>query len=328
VLRTSINPDLYHGHKKKADFFEGWYFKLVHPSNRFTYCFIPGIIMSEFEGGSHSFIQFLDGAESKFEYLQFPVEDFSAHWSRFDISIDRNHFSLNNISVNIDRPGLNIAGSLSFKGVEKWPDSSINPGSMGFYNYLSFMQCYSQVCCMTADIKGSLNINNKILDFDGGRAYIEKNWGKAFPYSYIWLQCNSFKTEEASISCSIGHIPFPLGSFTGFLIGFQAKDTFYKFTSINRSKLKIGLKGNEISLEVRNSRYALVLLAHTEEDKFMDLFAPRDNRMVPIARETLQGIVRVKLLDLKSGKILFEDTGSAAGVEFSGDYEKLAANLK
>lgn len=45
----------------------------------------------------------------------------------------------------------------------------INPGSMGFYNYLKFMECYSQVCALDGDIIGALEIDNKVVDFTGGR---------------------------------------------------------------------------------------------------------------------------------------------------------------
>lgn len=326
MFKTSRYPDLYHGQKIKNNFFEGWYFKLVDPSEQFTYCFIPGIMLSESDGASHSFIQFLDGANSKFDYIKYDKNAFIAADSKFDISIAKNRFSLNFLQLDIEEKGLKISGNLSLSHIVRWPDSLINPGSMGFYNYLTFMQCYSQVCSMYSHISGILNINGRNIDFTGGKAYIEKNWGKAFPYSYVWVQSNSFRHTLASITCSIAHIPFPLGSFTGFLIGFYSEGKFYKFTSINKSSLKLKTDNEQVDINIVNKKYSLSILAQTSRDKFMDLYAPRDNKMVPIARETLQGKVSVSLKDRGTGRILFNDEGISAGVEFSGNYSLLSEN--
>jgi hypothetical protein len=56
-------PERYHGRGKKAGFFEGWYFKVVDPSERRMYAFIPGISFAAED--SHSFIQVLNGANGE-----------------------------------------------------------------------------------------------------------------------------------------------------------------------------------------------------------------------------------------------------------------------
>ncbi|EKY26723.1 hypothetical protein HMPREF0216_01908 [Clostridium celatum DSM 1785] len=40
---------------------------------------------------------------------------------------------------------------------------------MGFYNYLNFMECYSQVCALDGGIYGYLKLNNKEIDFTDGK---------------------------------------------------------------------------------------------------------------------------------------------------------------
>ena len=177
----------------------------------------------------------------------------------------------------------------------------INPGSMGFYNYLGFMQCYSQVCAVDGLVRGKLDINGESVDFTGGKLYIEKNWGRAFPYSYIWVQGNSFEEGDGSVTCSIGNIPlpFPFRSFMGFLIGIYAKGRFYKFTSINKSTLSINCENEKIVLETYNKDYFLKIEASYKQETFMDLYAPRDGNMIPIASETLNGNLNVTLYDKK-----------------------------
>lgn len=322
MLKKIVNPDLFHGNRKD-NFFEGWYYKLVHPTLNLTYCFIVGIFISPEIGSSHSFIQVLKGHETSFKYIRYAREKFFASETEYEIKVDKNSFSLSNISLAIDQEGEKIYGNLDFKNVYKWPDSFINPGSMGFYNYFSFMQCYSQVCAIDGNIKGSLSINGKDIDFTGGKVYIEKNWGRAFPYSYIWIQGNNFVNKEISLTCSIGHIPFLFSSFTGFLVGLKSESDFYKFTTINRSSLKIRFNNNRLILEISNRKHLLVIDAYYKEDTFMTLLAPRENGMIPIAKETLQGSIKVRLLTKSKHNLIFEDFSDRAGIEFSGDFEKL-----
>lgn len=330
MIKAIRNPDIYHGKDKKSNFFEGWYFKIVQPGTGNTYSFIPGVFISSEEGQSHSFIQVLKGNQNNFKYLKFKKDEFKASTSEFNLKVKESSFSLNKIDLNINDKDEKISGTLYFDSIIRWPDSIINPGSMGFYNYLGFMQCYSQVCAVDGLIRGKLFINGEIVDFTGGKLYIEKNWGRAFPYSYIWVQGNSFTKGDGAVTCSIGNIPlpFPLTSFTGFLIGIYAKGRFYKFTSINKSTLSIKCENEKIVLETCNKDYFLKIEGSYKQDDFMNLYAPRDGSMIPIASETLNGNLSVNLYDKKTSCIIFSDNCSSAGIEFSGDYKNLINRIE
>lgn len=328
MLKAIRNPDIYHGRRMKSNFFEGWYFKIVDPKKEFTYCFIPGIFFSEKEEYSHSFIQLIMGHENNFKYLRYSRDDFWASKSDFQLKVGESSFSLEGIKMNVNQQNEKVTGSLKFINITKWPDSLLNPGSMGFYNYLTFMQCYSQVCAIDGYIEGSLNVNGKEIDFTGGKVYIEKNWGKDFPYSYIWVQGNHFDGEEGAVTCSIGHIPFLSTSFTGFLIGLLFKNKFYKFTSINRSKLLIECQNDKLILETCNKEYRLKIEALYDMSKFMNLYAPRDDKMIPIASETLNGHLRVELFERITNRLVFNDCCSSAGIEFSGNHKELGQKIR
>lgn len=321
------NPDAYHGKKKKSNFFEGWYFKLVQPYTGYTYSFIPGIFISDKEEESHSFIQILKGDESNYNYLRFNKGLFNASTAELNLKVHNSFFSLREMKLEISQQSEEIYGTLHFNNIIKWPDSVINPGSMGFYNYLGFMQCYSQVCAIDGEISGELFINGKRLDFTGGKLYVEKNWGRSFPNSYIWVQGNSFENEEGSVTCSIGSIPLPFRSFTGFLIGIYARKNFYKFTSINKSTLSISCKDEKIILEAYNKEYFLKIEGCYSKDRFMNLYAPYEGNMVPIANETLCGSLKVLLYDNKKNSLIFNDSCSSAGIEFSQNYKDLILKL-
>jgi tocopherol cyclase len=323
-MLSFINPDIYHGTKKKKDFFEGWYFKIVQPKTEEVFSFIPGIIFSKDPQYSHSFIQVLQGKNTAYNYIKYTTESFKAATNNFNIQIEESHFSLNGINLKINNSETNICGELKFSNIIKWPDNIINPGSMGFYNYLTFMQCYSQVCALDGVVSGILNINGRNIDFTGGRVYIEKNWGRDFPYSYVWAQCNTFSSVSASLTCSIAHIPFSFTSFTGFLVGLYVKGKFYEFSTINRSKLNLRFGDGELSAAINNGKYTLSFHTVCQSDMFMTLFAPKAEKMHQIARETLTGKVIVLLIKNRTEEVIFKDTGHLAGVEYCGNYKDLS----
>ena len=321
-MKEIFNPNLYHGKHKNKNFFEGWYYKIVDKRGYYKLAIIPGISYGDKNGNHHSFIQIVNGTDIKFNYLSYDINDFTFNNNPFRICINSNIFTLENMNLSINHDDLHINGNIVFKNIVKWPDNIINPGSMGFYNYLKFMECYSQVCALNGSIVGYLNINEKKVDFTGGKVYIEKNWGKSFPKSWLWIQSNSFKNRKASITCSLGTIPFPIKDFNGFLIGATVENEFYNFTTINRSKINIKTLGDDIVLTATKKNIKLTLKTYTKPEDFLVLKAPIKGSMTSFVKETLNGQVYMLLEDTDSNKIIFNDIGTCTGIEYGGDLFK------
>ncbi len=317
-LKSLRNPDLYHGRLGKS-YFEGWYFKLVDRDMKHAYAFIPGIFFSSVPDHDHAFIQVVDGTGKNYSYERFSIEDFSAAKNVFFLEIAGNNFGRDGIVFDLNGNDAIVQGKIKFDNHLYWPDNLFNPGSMGFYNYIMKMQCYSQVCAMDFDLTGSLNINGQHVDFSGGKGYIEKNWGASFPYSWIWIQCNHFEKQRASLSCSLGHIPFPISSFRGFLTGLYVDGSFYKFATMNRSKVEVIQKGTDIIMYLQNRSHNLTIDCETNSEDFVLLNGPRGDQMVPLVQENLQGLVHITLKENAGGRIIFQDSGSCAGVEYGGE---------
>ncbi len=326
-MKIILNPDLYHGANKKSNFFEGWYFKIVDKNNLYKFAFIPGIALGSNASERHSFIQVVDGYSINYNYIKFDGDEFKFDNSKntLDVSVSSNKFTLNSMSLDLDyidsknKLQNTIKGSLSFTNIFKWPDNVLAPGSMGFYNYLLFMECYSQVCALDGDINGKLIINGKEVDFTGGKVYIEKNWGSSFPMSWFWVQSNNFKDPSVSITCSLGTIPFPIKDFRGFLIGLKVKDKFYDFTTANRSKVTLTNSGKDAKLVATKKYLRLTIETKTNKDEFMLCLGPKNGDMVPLVEETLCGSVFVKLEDTKNNTVIYEGIGKSTGVEYGGD---------
>ncbi len=317
-IRSLRNPDLYHGRIGKT-YFEGWYFKLVDADMRNSFALIPGVFFSADQLYSHAFIQIVDGMERTYRYERFRAASFTADRHIFSLAVEKNSFGREGLDLKMTGEDANLKGQISFLNHKRWPDSFINPGSMGFYNYILKMQCYSQVCSMDFDLKGKLEYNGRIIDFSGGRGYIEKNWGSAFPYSWVWVQCNNFSGKRASLSCSLAHIPLLFTSFRGFLIGLYVGDIFYEFSTINQSRVEVVQTGTDVALQVENKDHLLVIECKTESNNFIPLNGPRGGEMIPLVQENLQGNVYVELTEKSTGKILFADSGKCAGVEYGGE---------
>ncbi len=317
-LKSLRNPDLYHGRLGK-NYFEGWYFKLVDSKMKHAFAFIPGVFFSPSGEYDHAFIQVVDGMKKTYQYERFAKEEFSAARDIFSINVGGSNFGRSGLDFNLRRKSANIKGRVDFSNRLGWPDSFLNPGSMGLYNYIPKMQCYAQLCAMDFELNGSLEINGHSVDLRGGKGYIEKNWGAAFPYSWIWIQCNNFRNERGSLSCSLAHIPFPVSSFRGFLVGLYVDGDFYEFTTMNRSKVAVIQKGTDVIMHLKNNRHSLTIDCETNSEDFILLNGPRGDQMVPLVQENLQGKVNVTLKENAGGKLIYEDSGSCAGVEYGGE---------
>ncbi|RPI92529.1 MAG: hypothetical protein EHM32_09050, partial [Spirochaetales bacterium] len=81
------------------------------------------------------------------------------------------------------------------------------------------------------------------IRFEGGRGYIEKDWGTSFPESWIWLQGNTFPDGETSFMLSIAKIPWRGRHFNGFLCFLYAGGTLHRFMTYTGARI------NEIRLD-------------------------------------------------------------------------------
>ena len=78
---------------------------------------------------------------------------------------------------------LLITGSISYTSLDRYPYSWFNPGIMGWYSFVPFMECKHGVVSMFHSLKGGLQIGDRYVDFNDGTGYIEKDWGRSFPES-------------------------------------------------------------------------------------------------------------------------------------------------
>ena len=321
MIRTKIisifNPDHFQGWTQKRSYFEGWYFKIVNEDETNAFAIIPGIAIDR-NKNSQSFIQVLDGKMRTSKYHKFDSTSFVPDRNMFKIKIGNNLFSTD--SLHIDLPELK--GDLSFKNHIKWPNKRYSPGIMGAYSFLPFMECYHGIISLDHSIHGELEFDGHTLNFDRGRGYIEKDWGKSFPSAYVWLQSNHFVQPGISFKVSVAKIPYLGYSFVGFIAGLWLGDRLIQFTTYNRSRLiKLAITAEKVELVMRNKEFLLEMQVKREPST--SLASPIMGLMDGRIEESMNAMVEVKVTERTSDTVIFNDIGRNAGLEVAGKIEEI-----
>ncbi|GAB4553298.1 MAG: tocopherol cyclase family protein [Anaerolineae bacterium] len=321
-LDLSLHPERYHGHGKKPPFFEGWYFKLVDPTENHRYALIPGVFLNADPTKSHAFIQVLDGLRGRSHYYQFPLATFQAASDRFEVSIADNFFSLHRIKVNLSGGAISVQGDLTFEGGTGWPVTLSSPGIMGWFGWIPIMECNHGVCSFDHVIHGVLTLDGVPISFESGRGYIEKDWGKSFPSAWVWMQTNHFEMPTVCLTASIATIPWVGRTFGGFIIGFWQAGKLYRFATYTGAKVeKLHVTDDFVTWIVRDRLHRLEMTASRAGGGL--LHEPTRQEMHKRVEETLKASVEVCLTRLKDGYEVFSGTGRNAGLEVQGNLSRL-----
>lgn len=320
--KAFFNHELYHGWFKKKKFFEGWYFKLVSADGKYAFAFIPGIAMDG-NGNMQAFIQVLDGKGYTATYHKFQANTFLSNPDTFRIKIDTNTFTLNAIELNIP----NVSGVITFSNHHLWPKKIFAPGIMGWYAFVPFMECYHQVVSLDFQLKGGLQINNSMVDFTDGKGYLEKDWGRSFPSSWIWMQSNHFPQNKTSFKLSVAKIPWLGSYFIGFISAFLIQGKLYRFATYTGAKLTdVEVTDTEVNVELKDKKFQMKVTAH--KAKGAELAAPILGLMDGRVKESMDASIHVVLSNWKTGEIIFNNKGIHAGLEVAGNISEILEGYK
>lgn len=315
------NQSIYQGQgKKRKNYFEGWYFKIVSSNNE-SYAIIPGVSFDG-KGDGYAFIQFFDGVNNITEFFKFPISEFSYEEKSFKIQLGDNIFSDQYLQLDLKGDKFHVNGKIEFEELIPWPSSIREPGIMGWYRYVPKMECYHGAVGFDHQLKGSLEINGSRVNFLRGKGYIEKDYGTSFPSYYIWMQTNHFEINNTSLMVSFARIPWLRGSFDGFVAGFLYKGEILKFTTYNGSTLhKLRIDEKEISIHLKSKQYLIEVTAY----KFnpIELKSPEIGAMSGRILESLQSEIYVRLFDRTKGDLIFEGMGINAGVDIGGEVSRI-----
>ncbi|MDE0546252.1 tocopherol cyclase family protein [Microbacterium sp. C7(2022)] len=321
------HPEAFHGHGVRHAFFEGWYIKLVTADRAQRWAVIPGIFrgLSDDQGTrDEAFVQVLDGLTGRSWYHRFEPSQFRASDDRFDVWVGDNHFSPTGVTLDLPQ----LKGRVDYTSpMIPWPVTPAAPGIMGWYGLVPFMECFHGIVSFGHSLAGTLDIEGSSVSLDGGRGYIEKDWGKAFPSGYIWMASNHIDTDtgevDASLIASVAIIPWLGRAFRGSIIGFRHGGRLHRWTTYNGSKERLlTIDDARVRWKVEGPDGVLFLDAARVRGGL--LHAPLRTAMHQRVEETLDARVTFRHESL-DGRVLLEGVAECAGLEVFGDTDRLLA---
>jgi hypothetical protein len=321
LIKKLYHPENFQGKYKKTNYFEGWYFKNIDKKRENVLAVIPGISLDTERLDNHAFIQVLDAKNCKVSYIRYNISEFKFDNNKFQIQIGDNFFSRKEMRLNIEDDNINILGHLSFSNIIRYPKTLTHPGIMGPYSFVPFMECYHGIINIHHDISGQLNISEKEIDFSHGYGYIEKDWGKSFPESWIWFQSNHFGLDDVTIMFSAAKIPWIGRSFLGLISFIRIKDKIFHFSTYTRAKIsKLDYKDNNLRVALEDKKYRLEM--HVTNSKGGILKAPQNGLMHREILESIDATIGVKFSYI-NGKIIYQGEGKNTGFEIVNEAEAL-----
>lgn len=318
------NPAAYQGGSTTRRYFEGWYFKQVDGEGRVALAVIPGVSFSADGRTRHAFVQVISG-DGATHYFSYPVEEFAyGPGPGFAMRIGENTFGEGGMQLRLQDGDFRVEGELRFGPWSPWPVTALSPGIMGWYRFVPAMETYHGVLSMDHEVSGTIDVNGRVVCFDGGRGYAEKDWGRSFPSSWIWAQSNGFDRPGVSVTVSVAKVPWMTGAFIGHIAGLLLDGTLFRFATYTGAKLVcVETRPNAAHLVLRDRRHELDLVIEGCETAVLK--APVLGAMEGRDAESLGGTIGVTLRGLRGGAptVLFEGTGRQAGVEVMDDLGEL-----
>ncbi|MEF9972880.1 MAG: tocopherol cyclase family protein [Clostridia bacterium] len=265
------------------DRFEGWYFK--HQIGDETIAFIPG------RARANAFLQVItrDGTRQ----FDFPT------LSQGDRRIGIGHCTFGEDGMAVDLPG--ICGALRYGPLEPL-DSDI----MGPFRFLP-MDCRHGVISMGHDLRGTLLVDGRSVDFSGGRGYIERDCGGSFPKNYLWLQCNAF-AQLLSVMLAVAYIPVGRLHFTGCICAIVHAGREYRLATYCGVKI---LRANEQGVVLTQGAYRLQI--EIENGCAHPLKAPLHGRMTGMVHECNAAHARFRFFE--NNQLIFDEKSDSVSFE-------------
>lgn len=292
----------FHGLNKTHSYFEGWYLKHQNAEGK-TVIFIPAFHIDK-SGLHYASLQIMTQKDSY--YFSLPREEFRANKKHFHMTAGNNLFCTRGIHIDLETKKLTVKGNLYYS-----PFTPLKYNIMGPFGFMPCMQCNHGIVSLAHSLKGSLRIDDEIIDFTGGRGYIEKDWGTSFPESYFWTQCNWGNEEKNCIMLSVADIPFLRTKFTGCICVVFYKGHEYRFATYLGVKI-CRYTGREVTLS--QGDYYLGVKVLGEESRM--LRAPVDGILSREIYESAACRVRYRLQ--YKNKVIFDFISDLGAFECEG----------
>jgi tocopherol cyclase len=186
-------------------------------------------------------------------------------------------------------------------------------GSSGVAQVVPGLPQYWQPHLMGGRVRGELRLGAETISLDGASAYLEKNWGSAFPERWWWGQADDFD-DDVCIAFAGGPVTIAGVTIVPSLLAIRLGDRFVSLAPpLARTRAAVGERGWRI--EVRSPRYEVELAGDDPSDSAVALPVPRPDAVAtdPRSHQALAGRLRARVR--RDGRVLFEGESRLAGLE-------------
>eukprot|EP00708_Paratrimastix_pyriformis_P002664 GAFH01001415.1.p1 GENE.GAFH01001415.1~~GAFH01001415.1.p1 ORF type:complete len:538 (+),score=24.96 GAFH01001415.1:235-1614(+) len=154
-----------------------------------------------------AFVQVYLAKQRKYIFHRVPYSEFKASTTCLDVEVGGSHFTSTSASIRVNDEEGTVEGDITLvPPFAPWPVTKTKYGAMGWTGRVPFLECYHGVLSFSHGLRGSLRVslpatagapaNAFVVNFDGGKGYLEKDWGTGFPKGYFWIQSNHFVSEQ------------------------------------------------------------------------------------------------------------------------------------
>lgn len=302
--------------KKTKNGFVIWYYNLIDPKKE-TLMEIE--IGRKNEAGNSEYYMLIESNEKAFtREIKFIPE--MVKWGNEEICLGNSSFNMQHINLDLEEEGYYIKGNISFTGIIGTNKSRWQSGIMGPFRYWPFLNSYHEVASLTQQVSGTVTVNGKTIDFDYGKGYMEKEWGKQHPKAWIWAQCNHFKENDIALMAGVARMPFLWEYYTTFSVPVYYNGRLEIFSTYN---------GGQIAKLYRYKGYVHLII--TQKSKVLDLKIYGEDEVELVSaysshriRDVYQcPMAKIEIKLMQSNQIILDDVGYCCNIEMGGNTSKL-----
>ena len=217
--------------------FEGWYYRFAHPSTNESWVLIAAYWLDE-SGDSHAFLKLIHGPDGQSftqEISHVDIKLIQSNEGYFSLQLGDLWLSAEAVSGSLtSADGQRVEFDLVIDGCAPWgaPNDPYNRWTMGWATNAPGIPLRWHVHHLKGNTNGIIRINESEWNMDQYSVHQEKNWGHAFPRSWIWFQANQFEGRPDVAFAAAGGPIFPFNfSPTGYMAGLRMNNEFYTWRS-------------------------------------------------------------------------------------------------
>jgi hypothetical protein len=187
------------------------------------------------------------------------------------------------------------------------------------------MECNHGLVSLDHAVHGSIEVDGRKVTIGDGRGYIEKDWGKSMPESWIWMQSNDFPLRGDSVMVSVAKIPWMGSFFIGFLCVVSLNGTKKLFASYNGSRV-VALSADDS--EVRCAISKKIKKGVEERIEFLATRSRGGILRAPVAGSMSRRIseavdAKITVTMYTNGSTVYKAESPLAGLETAGDIQAM-----